>query len=367
MLNPIQHHKELIEMKKNSFTSHTLDANLTGANHIPFTRAAILAPFIHYLESQGIPTQHYLSKANIPISLMNNPQALMPLNLGFRFLEMVARKEGIDNVGLKVGEHTTLDDIGAFGQRLQQSRTVYEYLQTGVSWIGSVTSGERFWLSGDGKDIRLNHYIPATNDFSRQQSELFTLIITINTIHKATQGQWKPKQLHLASGYQGKLPVQELLSDSVITKGGQTSYITLPRSVLKLPLSQSSKPRPSIDDLSREIGSPHPGDFHEALEILIETLLVDGYPDVHLAADAAGTSTRTLQRRLAKLDLSYAKVVNATRMRLATRWLVHTEMPIKEIAMALGYGDAANFTRAFRVQTGVSPKEYRYLKSLHPH
>jgi AraC-like DNA-binding protein len=348
------------------------DAHLSGANSIPFTRAAILSPFVAYLESLGIPTQPYLSKAHIPISLLNEPQAPLPLYIGYRFLEAVARTEGIDNVGLKVGENTSLDDIGAFGRILQQARTIYEYLQTGVQLIGAVTSGERFWLTDDGEDIRFNHYIPYINDFGRQQSEWFTLIITINTIHKATQGEWHPKHLHLASGYQGRPPPQELLSDTLITKGGQTSYFTLPKAVLKLPVLKVPMPqtmvqRPTIEDWHLHIGSPLPAEFHGALETLIETLLIEGYPDVHLAAEAAGISTRTLQRRLAELGLSYSKIVNTTRMRLATRWLVATEMPIKEIAVALGYGDASNFARAFRGQTGVSPKEYRYLKSHSSH
>ena len=343
------------------------DAALTGVHNIPFTRAAVLAPFIAYFESLGIPTQPYLSKAHIPVSLLNEPQAPLPLYFGYRFLETVARTEGIDNVGLKVGENTSLDDIGAFGHILQQARTIYEYLQTGVQLIGAVTSGERFWLTNDGENIRFNHYIPCITDFGRQQSEWFTLIITINTIHRASQGEWHPKHLHLASGYQGRLPSQVLLTETKITKGGQTSFFTLPKAVLKLPIPQSIVPTPTVEDLHLHIGSPLPAEFHGALETLIETLLIDGYPDVHLAAEAAGISTRTLQRRLAELGLSYSKIVNATRMRLATRWLVTTEKPMKEIAIALGYGDASNFTRAFRAQTGVSPKEYRYLKTRDNH
>jgi AraC-like DNA-binding protein len=343
------------------------DAALTGVHNIPFTRAAVLAPFIAYMESQGIPTESYLRKARIPVSMLHAPQAHVPLYLCYRFLETTARSEGIDNLGLKVGETTSLDDIGAFGHVLQQARSIYEYLQIGMELIGSVTSGERIWLTNDGEAIRFNHYIPYINDFGRQQSEWFTLIITINTIHKATQGQWKPVHLHLAAGYQGKLPPRELLSDTTISRGGQHSYFTLPRAVLKLPMPQAINVTPAIDDVHLHIGSPHPMEFHSALETLIETLLIEGYPDVHLAAEAAGTSTRTLQRRLAELGLSYSSLVNTTRMRLATRWLVTTAKPIKEIAVALGYGDASNFTRAFRAQTGISPKEYRYLQSRSSH
>ena len=353
-------------MAQNTISSGKHDANLTGPNNIPFTRAAILLPFVTYLKALGIPTEHYLRKANIPVSLINTPQAPLPLFLGHRFMEMVARKEGIDNLGLKVGERTTLDDIGPFGQLLQQTRTVYEYLQTGVRLIDSVTSGEQFWLTDAGDDLRFYHHIPYANDYCRRQSDWLTLIITINTLNKVTQGEWKPKALHIACGYEGRLPSQELLSDARISKGGKYSYFTLPKSLLKLPMPEIQIQESCVENLHQHLGSAYPAEFYGALEILIETLLLECYPDVHLAAEAAGTSTRTLQRRLTEMGLSYSKVINATRMRLATRWLVTTEMPIKEIAVALGYGDASNFTRAFRCRTGVTPKEYRYLKS-HSH
>jgi AraC-like DNA-binding protein len=46
-------------------------------------------------------------------------------------------------------------------------------------------------------------------------------------------------------------------------------------------------------------------------------------------------------------------------MRLAARWLAHSDKPIAEIAFDLGYQDASNFTRAFRRQIGASPQAFR--------
>ena len=47
------------------------------------------------------------------------------------------------------------------------------------------------------------------------------------------------------------------------------------------------------------------------------------------------------------------------RFRAAMRMLATTDMPIKQIASALGYHHTSSFIRAFELHTGVSPTEYR--------
>jgi len=70
-------------------------------------------------------------------------------------------------------------------------------------------------------------------------------------------------------------------------------------------------------------------------------------------------STRTLQRRLANVGVSYSDIVKRTRERLATQWLADTAIPVSEIAASLGYRDPTNFTRAFLRKACVSPQQYR--------
>jgi two-component system response regulator YesN len=47
------------------------------------------------------------------------------------------------------------------------------------------------------------------------------------------------------------------------------------------------------------------------------------------------------------------------RFQTAMRMLATTDMPIKQIASALGYHHTSSFIRAFELHTGVSPSEYR--------
>ena len=48
-----------------------------------------------------------------------------------------------------------------------------------------------------------------------------------------------------------------------------------------------------------------------------------------------------------------------SQMELAQKLLAQKELPVKEIAGRCGYSDQFYFSRIFKKQTGLSPKEYR--------
>lgn len=80
------------------------------------------------------------------------------------------------------------------------------------------------------------------------------------------------------------------------------------------------------------------------------------------ASDAAGLVHMTrsqLARRLSKYDTDITTEINAALTRFAKEQLSQSRRQIGDIADALGFSDAANFARAFRKQTGLSPSEFR--------
>lgn len=70
-------------------------------------------------------------------------------------------------------------------------------------------------------------------------------------------------------------------------------------------------------------------------------------------------SVRTLHRLLQREGTSFREILNETVTLRARHMLEQDLLSISQIAQALGYSDAANFTRAFRTQMGMTPSEYR--------
>ena len=70
-------------------------------------------------------------------------------------------------------------------------------------------------------------------------------------------------------------------------------------------------------------------------------------------------SVRTLHRQLKEEGLSLQRLKNEVRREHATRLLLQSGRPVKQIAAAVGFDSEKSFARAFREWTGVAPSAFR--------
>lgn len=77
-------------------------------------------------------------------------------------------------------------------------------------------------------------------------------------------------------------------------------------------------------------------------------------------AEAMAVSPRTLHRQLRReTGLSPAAWLRRLRVEAACRLLAHPALSVKQIAQRSGFGDEYNLRRAFNLELGVSPSQYR--------
>lgn len=92
---------------------------------------------------------------------------------------------------------------------------------------------------------------------------------------------------------------------------------------------------------------------------LARDLVLTGPVTVEDIAIRLGTSTRTLQRQLARRGISLRGLVLESRMDVARVLLRKTELDVQEIAHRVGYSTPSSFARAFARWAGSSPRSYR--------
>lgn len=86
---------------------------------------------------------------------------------------------------------------------------------------------------------------------------------------------------------------------------------------------------------------------------------LDSSPTAAHLAQHLHLSVRTLNRKLAAEGTNFQLVKDAVRRDIAIHRLIHSEVPVGNLALELGYGNPAAFCRAFRAWTGSTPQAYR--------
>ena len=82
-------------------------------------------------------------------------------------------------------------------------------------------------------------------------------------------------------------------------------------------------------------------------------------PTLAAIANLLEVSDRSLRRQLREQGISFRGLLEELRMQIALKYLRTTRLANEDIALALGFSDAANFRRALRRWTNKSPSEIR--------
>jgi AraC-like DNA-binding protein len=319
---------------------------------------ASLLRYTGYLQSLGAPIGRFLACSRIPAALLDHPAAAVPMGNAFRFGELACRTLGTEHLGLYVGLESLLDDLGPYGQTLQSSLTLHEYLLKGISLYNILTTGQRLWLSDHGKELRLNIATAGAPGIAAYQSQMETLVVTIAKIRDAAGPGWSPREISLAYRAREDLPDIDLFAGSRVLRGTGETYFTIPQALLGAHLPNGSRAIAAGDpDSAAERRLPQ--DLYSLVQLQIENLLSSRTFAIEAVAETLAMSPRSLQRSLAQQGLTYSLVLAETRARRAADWLQNTDKPVAEIAFDLGYTDASNFTRAFRRRSGVPPQTFR--------
>lgn len=102
--------------------------------------------------------------------------------------------------------------------------------------------------------------------------------------------------------------------------------------------------------------------YHNISEKVIE--LVHHYYDTDLTLEECASRLHYNANYLSSVfrketNYFFSEYLSFYRFQIAKKWLVETDIPIKDIAAKLRYNNSQNFIRSFRKQEGVTPGQYR--------
>lgn len=324
----------------------------------PVVRAGNLAMIISKLQPLGITLTRHLDHAGIPEDIMEATEALISLPRSVRFLELVARAEGIPDLGLRSGQATSIADLGPYGRLLDRSVTVFDYLRLGVPLYDSVSNAHSFWLEDHGEMVRLCQAFDLEPGLGTTQADLNGIAVVTGKFREALGPSWTPTKVSLAWECDDLLSNMPALEDTDLSTGSGQTYMEFRREDLRARFPGSAVNIHACLTSSDEF-EPIPNSLVDLTAMQIERLVAYKTSSIQFLAETLSVPVRTMQYHLAQSGLSYRELLSEARFRIAAHWLEDGDQPIAQIAAKLGYSETSSFTRAFHKMSGISPRTYR--------
>ena len=326
----------------------------------PITKTPTLASYVSVLRTMGAPVDAGLRRARLPTLFEEIPDAWIAYERLRNFTADMAAREGIPELGL-IPSASDLDRglCKAFRDPVLSAPTLFRAIQAIPSLTSRQTTNIRFWLEPAGTQVRACLLLSLPPEVPGYVvGETRTLGQIQNIIREYVGQDFVPTRLLLASR------ARDLHFKPERAYGGVPVRTDQPYGAIEFPRALLSTPTVSAGACPASSGALKPGEappatFSATLEACLGLYLCETYPDINLAAEIAGCSVRTMQRRLGEEAVTYGEIVDRIRCRAALSLLRDTELGLSEIALRLGYSEHSAFTRAFRRWTGASPNTYR--------
>ena len=117
--------------------------------------------------------------------------------------------------------------------------------------------------------------------------------------------------------------------------------------------------RAMLEERIQQLKGAQGSEFSDDIRRLLRTRLTSNHCSADDIAHLLTMHRRTLSRRLKGSGMGYRAITNEIRFEIARQLLTDTQVPLAQIAAALGYSEASAFTRAFRRWSGQTPTAWR--------
>ena len=326
-------------------------------------RAAYLTLYAEVLREIGAPIERQLSSVRLPATFEEHPDAYVPVLPAMRLLRKMAWSEGIEDLGFLASQKLAFADFGAeLKKAIRGAATLYEGLQQFFRLVCIENTNKRVFTIPTRLGVKVCSELKGYRGLDGLQlSEWLQSFRTVTIVRQFVGPDWCPAEIAFKSRFEPDRGAFELLPNTRFLFGQEAASIEVPAALLSLPLrSRRCDRKRSAATGSASPSLPDPElDFTGSLRLMLRSYLSDNYLSINLAAEIAGISVRTLQRRLAQFGQNYSSLVQQIKFDAAAEMLKDSGSKIIDVAHYLGYEDPAHFARAFRRIAGLSPREFR--------
>lgn len=316
-------------------------------------RGSVVTALLTAFTDRGIDPGPELKKIGLRDAVLSNPYSSVPLAQYIALLDGMARRFDSPILGAQLGTKIKPRDIGPIGLVMARSESINSALSRLTRFINSLQTGTENVLRQDQDFLiwqyRLNDPMIKPN----LQDAEFTLSSLVQIIRHSFQLHWRPAEV------QFEHPPRSANCETEISRifgcpvkfGTANNTILMNRSETEVCFRKEDKEM--IEVLERHLINITPklevhDNWSDRVSALISLYLGHQPVTIPTVAHDLGTSSRTLQRRLASEGTSLRDLMQTHRQKLSSQQTESHHVNLEKLAERLGYADGTTFWRARR-------------------
>ncbi len=310
------------------------------------------------LKEQGIAIASVLD--GLPVTENDlRPDAHLSLGVLSAILDRAAACSGLSDIGLRLAGKQNHMVLGPAGQLMMSCETLGSALGTFAALQMTNSTAAAVYLHPMGEDFALGFGVYAPELPSSQIYDL-SLAMGFNIMQDLTEGNVLPLEVLISrAAPPDPEPYLRFFRCPVRFNEGQSCLIIAGSNMnFRLPTADARHRERLITALQKQLAQ-HPPGFAARVKHALRPLLLTGNASHREVAAHLNIHPRTMGRRLEAEGMTFEQLKDEVRLVASRDLLARTELPISDVASALGYATPSAFVRAFRRWTGSPPSAWR--------
>jgi AraC-like DNA-binding protein len=340
--------------------------SVSGATPGDFVLSGIVRELVDAADGQGITRAALIAEIGLTAEELADPDGLVPFEAYIRAWEVLAAIPGNDEIGLRMGESSAVEHLGALGYAMIHAQSALAALELFRRYrrLASDTFAPAIDIDGEHVVIHLVWPVRLARLSACADSALAGAI----SILRALAGLARGAPLAVEAWYQCPRPSGVDRAAALgcrVRYGAPEMRLVLRRELLEQPLPTHNPAL--VEYLSRHTQAivariPESALISDRVRRVITENLQNGEPAQAEVSRKLALSERTLQRRLRDEATTFAAILNDVRHELSQHYLASSDLTLHEVAFLLGYSEPSAFHRAFRRWTGETPQAFRLMR-----
>src|SRR5215218_407406 len=294
------------------------------------------------LRDLGIDPDPVIRAAGLDPRLFDDGMNIVPHAALGRLLTLSVARTHCPHFGLLVGQRATILSLGIVGRLMQHSETVGDALRVLVSnlSIQDRVAVPSLVISDGTVLFSMSVYQPAAE--SADQISDGALAVIVNALRFLCGCDWRPAEVLLPRAAPAAREPYLRHFRAPVRFNQEMAALVLPaRDLERRVAGADPMMRALLEDRVSQLKGRPGCEFSDDVRRLLRTRLTSHRCSADDTAELLAMHRRTLSRHLKGDGMGYRAITNEIRFEIARQLLQDTQVPLAQIAAALGYSEAS--------------------------